>query len=347
LLFANQSHFIRNAQQWQQLVTQQRQQAEGEKQLLHAFINKSMFDILMEQETLLLNLKFPRFHIGAVQCIENYYLKTIGGNQLFLSFLFVSYSSYDGDIIDQQTAENLIASQQKILCAALSLRIHQPSVSHHKLPSSNQNQMQYTHQHQHQHQQSNEGQQLQSQSVLHDSSHSLIQSMQSMQSMSDIDTQQLSGLQSEQQLGSHLPPHLQLRGNNPIDDPAGNSNATVDTNSDSASVDDFDNNSQNTPTSPYGTNQRRKSKRRRSLISSSQYEYYGGTTVSSYNLADLAQLSPTINAQDGTNDQVNQMDVDVTNSTTTLFQPNMILNQQQMDSQSSALLQELASKMIG
>lgn len=79
--------------------------SESQRVLLHAFINKVMFEMLLEQEKVLAALHFPRFSNEFVKHLESASKRNTSGG------------------INSPEISSEISSQQRLLCALLSIRL--------------------------------------------------------------------------------------------------------------------------------------------------------------------------------------------------------------------------------
>lgn len=91
-----------------------------QQELLHALINKALFALLLEQQTQLARIAFPRFSMTIVEALKSY----MNGRKT----ASMSSANSDHKLDFDSTLSSQIAAQQELVCAFLSTRLNTVSM---------------------------------------------------------------------------------------------------------------------------------------------------------------------------------------------------------------------------
>ena len=110
-------------------MTRLRKSYESQRSLLNALINKTIYDLLIEQESILASIHFPRFSFMTLQQIEQAVMKKTQTLQSQSQQTTGTYRGmlggghYNTSTIDNPIISSEIVRQQKLVCGFLSIRL--------------------------------------------------------------------------------------------------------------------------------------------------------------------------------------------------------------------------------
>lgn len=112
----------RHSEQFRLLQAAFQQRCSAERSLLHSYIHKCMYDILLEQVGILTSLKFPRFSTTFLHQLEQW--DVVARKHASTSTSAASTAASSGGPYDFSAINVEVTRLQKLLAALLSLRMH-------------------------------------------------------------------------------------------------------------------------------------------------------------------------------------------------------------------------------